>query len=89
MTTQSLLEGGFVFHDLRHTVKTWMLRAGVSRTYRDLLLGHSMLGMDSYYLNPGIEDLREAMNIYTDWLVKILDKPLDEQGQDGQGEKTG
>ncbi|MFX0201790.1 MAG: tyrosine-type recombinase/integrase [Candidatus Hodarchaeota archaeon] len=42
--------GGFVFHDIRSTVKTNMLRAGLDKAMRDVILGHSLKGMDAYYL---------------------------------------
>jgi integrase len=60
--------GGFVFRDIRTSVKTNMLRAGVDQGYRDMILGHAMQGMDSYYLQPTEEDLHQAMSRYTRWL---------------------
>jgi integrase len=60
--------GGLRFHDIRATVKTNMLRAGVDKVFRDLILGHSIQGIDSYYLKPSEEDLIQAMARYTDWL---------------------
>ena len=39
-------------HDFRRTVKTNMLEAGVDKTYRELILGHSMEGMDRHYIKP-------------------------------------
>ena len=40
--------GGLIFHDIRRSVKTNMLAAGVSKEYRDLILGHSLQGMDAH-----------------------------------------
>jgi integrase len=37
---------GITFHDIRRSVKTHMLNAGVGKTFRDALLGHSLKGMD-------------------------------------------
>ena len=68
--------GGFRFHDIRRTVKTNMLRAGVGKTYRDVILGHSLQGMDAYYLKPSEEDLIQAMARYTDWLDGQLGQHL-------------
>jgi len=62
------IEGGFRFHDIRTTVKTNMLRAGVDKALRDVILGHSLQGMDAYYIKPTDEDLHQAMNRYTEWL---------------------
>ena len=38
---------GIIFHDIRRTVKTNILTAGVDKVHRDLILGHSLKGMDS------------------------------------------
>jgi integrase len=60
--------GGITMHDFRRTVKTNMLAAGVDKTYRDLILGHSLEGMDRHYIKPSEETLRQAMARYTAWL---------------------
>lgn len=60
-------ENGLTFHDIRRTVKTNMLKAGVNKIYRDLILGHSLKGMDAYYIKPDDKDLKKAMDIYTVW----------------------
>ena len=59
---------GIVFHDIRRSVKTYMARAGVDKVYRDTILGHSLKGMDVYYMKPSDEDLHAAMEKYTAWL---------------------
>jgi integrase len=65
---------GIVFHDLRRSAKTNMVRAGVNKVYRDLILGHSLQGMDAHYIvESGLEDeLRQAMAQYSAWLVAQL-----------------
>ncbi len=68
------VEGGLRFHDIRTTVKTNMLTAGVDKALRDVLLGHSLQGMDAYYLKPKDEDLRAAMEKYTRWLDQEVEK---------------
>ncbi len=40
------VEGGLIFHDIRRTVKTNMLNAGIDKAVRDVILGHSLQGMD-------------------------------------------
>jgi DNA-binding HxlR family transcriptional regulator len=50
-----------------------MLNAGVDKVHRDMIVGHSLKGMDAYYLVPTEDSLREAMNKYTQWLDKQLD----------------
>ena len=59
---------GVTFHDIRRTVKTNMLSAGVDKVYRDTILGHSLQGMDMHYMAPSIDDLHRAMTKYTEWL---------------------
>jgi integrase len=62
------VENGVRFHDIRTTVKTNMLRAGLSKTVRDTILGHSLQGMDVYYIKLSDNDLRGDMDKYTTWL---------------------
>jgi integrase len=61
-------EDGITFHDIRRTVKTNMLSAGVDKVYRDTILGHSLHGMDVHYLVPSEDDLHRAIAQYTEWL---------------------
>jgi integrase len=70
---------GITFHDLRRTVKTNMLNAGVDKVHRDIILGHSLHGMDVHYMSPSEEDLHRAMSKYPAWLdaqMQTLAKPL-------------
>ncbi len=60
--------GGITFHDIRRTVKSNILRAGVDKAYRDMILGHSLVGMDVHYLVSDDTALHEAMGTYTKWL---------------------
>ncbi len=62
------LSAGIIFHDIRRTVKTNMLNAGVDEVYRNLIVGHSLRGMDAHYMAPSDEDLHRAMARYTAWL---------------------
>lgn len=69
------IEGGFRFHDIRTTVKTNMKRAGIDESLRNIILGHSLKGMDTYYIKPTEADLHRAIERYTQWLdesIKIL-----------------
>lgn len=45
-----------------------MLNAGLSKVYRDLILGHSLKGMDVHYLVSDEKTLTEAMEKYTVWI---------------------
>ena len=67
---------GITFHDIRRTVKTNMLSAGVDKVYRDTILGHSLHGMDVDYMAPSVDDLHHAMRKYTEWLYSQILKVL-------------
>jgi hypothetical protein len=72
---------GIIFHDIRRTVKTNMLSAGVDKVHRDLILGHSLQGMDIHYMAPDDETLKEAMEKYTGWLddqIANVDQSVDQ-----------
>ncbi|MBW2602912.1 MAG: site-specific integrase [Deltaproteobacteria bacterium] len=60
-------QNGIIFHDIRRTVKTNMLNAGMDKVHRDLILGHSLKGMDVHYMVPDDDDLTNAMDKYTLW----------------------
>jgi integrase len=64
---------GIIFYDIRRTVKTNMLSAGIDRVYRDMILGYSLRGMDLHYTSPSDDDLHGAMAKYTEWLDSQLD----------------
>jgi integrase len=57
-------KGGFIFHDLRHTAKTFMRRAGVDKNLRSAIFGHS---------NPDDMDLRYDRIDNAD-LIDAIDK---------------
>jgi integrase len=77
------LKDGVTFHDIRRTVKTNMLNASVDKIYRDVILGHSLEGMDAVYMSPSRDDLTEAMKKYTEWLdskmeLEFVDHSVDQ-----------
>lgn len=61
-------QNGITFHDIRRTVKTNMLNAGVDRVHRNMILGHALEGMDVHYLVGTDEALKGAMNKFTEWM---------------------
>jgi integrase len=67
-------KNGITFHDIRRTVKTHLLYAGVDKVRRDTIVGHSLKGMDVHYIVLSDESLREAINQYTVWLDKEIGK---------------
>jgi len=64
----SKIEQGIIFHDIRRTVKTNMVAAGIDKVHRDTIMGHSLRGIDQHYIVPTDESLTEAMGKYTKWL---------------------
>jgi integrase len=74
-------ENGLIFHDLRRTVKTHMLAAGVDKIHRDLIVGHALQGMDAHYISPSEDELHAAMGRYTAWLdaqIANVDQNVDQ-----------
>ena len=74
-------------HDIRRTVKTNMLNAGVDKVHRDLILGHSLRGMDVHYLAPDEDTLRQAMDKYTRWVddqFQNVDQSVDQNDRNGK-----
>ena len=78
---------GIIMHDFRRTVKTNMQAAGVSKVCRDLILGHSLQGMDPHYIVPSEETLTKAIDKYTRWLdaqiassAASVDQTVDQAG---------
>jgi len=67
-------QNGITFHDIRRTVKTHLLYAGVDKVRRDAIVGHSLKGMDIHYIVLSDESLREAMDQYTKWLDEKIDE---------------
>ncbi|MCP4746427.1 MAG: site-specific integrase [Desulfobacteraceae bacterium] len=61
---------GITFHDIRRSVKTYMTDAGVDPVHRDMILGHSLQGMDVHYNIRTDSALESAMGKYTTWLDK-------------------
>ena len=45
-----------------------MLNAGADKVHRDMILGHSLEGMDVHYLVGTDEALKGAMDKYTYWV---------------------
>ena len=76
-------ESGIIFHDIRRTVKTFMVRAGIDAVYRNAILGHSQQGMDKHYMKPSDEDLHTAMEKFSSWLqaeIASVDHMVDQEG---------
>jgi len=52
-----------------------MLNSGMDKAHRDMIIGHSLRGMDVHYLIPTEDSLKEVMDRYTHWLdERLLDK---------------
>ena len=78
------VEGGLRFHDMRATFDTNMERAGVRGSHRKAILGHSLRGMDRHYLRLKDEDLKKAMDKYTNWIddqFQNVDQTVDQEAK--------
>ena len=78
------MDQGVILHDLRRTAKTNMLKSGMPKEYRDLILGHSLQGMDAHYISEDQleKELIRAMGQYGVWLeaqLQLPPKPLPNQ----------
>ena len=63
-----------------------MDRAGVSKSCRKAILGHSLEGMDRHYLRLNDEDLKAAMDDYTAWIddqISNVDQTVDQARKKG------
>jgi hypothetical protein len=63
-----------------------MVNAGVDLIHRDLILGHSLRGMDVHYISPSVEVLHRAMSKYTAWLdqqIAKVDHSVDQDSKKG------
>jgi hypothetical protein len=67
-----------------------MVKAGVNKVYRDLILGHSLQGLDlNYIVENGLEDeMRQAMNQYAEWLEARMKSELGQQNGQQTAETT-
>ena len=58
----SAKEGGFVYHDLRHTFNTYMRKAGVPESVLMEITGHSTREMFDRYNTIDMDDAKKAVN---------------------------
>ena len=57
------IEGGFVFHDLRHTFNTDMRKAGVQQSVIMAITGHSTRAMFDRYNTIDVKDVHTAVDM--------------------------
>jgi integrase len=68
------VKDGFTFHDLRHTTKTSMRKAGVDKNERAVIFGLSLSDdMDFRYDHVDKSDLLYAID-WTETFLKVLAK---------------
>jgi len=58
-----------------------VVEAGIDKVYRNIILGHSLKGMDVHYIVPSDETLKKAMDKYTGWLDGQIAKAFANVGQ--------
>jgi integrase len=64
-------QGGFIFHDLRHTFTTIARRVGVPRNVIMAITGHTANDMNFRYDTVDEEDLLKAINQMEDYLANV------------------
>jgi integrase len=65
------VEGGFVFHDLRHTFNTNMRKAGVADSVIMDITGHSTREMFDRYNTIDEDDVRKAVNQFERFIESV------------------
>lgn len=65
------VEGGFIFHDLRHTFNTNMRKAGVSESVIMEITGHSTREMFDRYNTIDEDDARKAVNQFEKFVESV------------------
>jgi len=71
------VEGGFTFHDLRHTFNTNMRKAGVDKSIIMKIAGHSSEEMFNRYNTVDAEDARQAVDQLQAYFANV-DQTLDQ-----------
>lgn len=66
-------EGGWVPHDLRHTVATVIESSGIRYSVVAALLGHKRKDQTATYTHANLEDLRKAVEVMESWCQEIDD----------------
>ncbi|HOO47101.1 MAG TPA: hypothetical protein PLM29_12770, partial [Deltaproteobacteria bacterium] len=74
---------GVRIHDMRGTWKLNAMEAGIDKVYRDRILGHSLTGIDKYYVEKRLKNredlLTKAMDRYTTWLDEEIMKVQEQE----------
>lgn len=65
------VEGGYVFHDLRHTAATIMASSGIDHATLAAVIGHKHRDMTSRYIHPSLDSQRKAIQALEDFCLKI------------------
>jgi len=74
------VEGGFVFHDLRHTFNTNMRKAGVQESVIMSIMGHELPGMFNRYNTVDEEDIQKAMEQLEGYIASV-DQTVDQMAK--------
>jgi integrase len=76
------VKNGFTFHDLRHTAKTFMRKAGVDKNVRAVIFGHSINDdMDARYDHVDESDLLGAINRTETFLESVSENVSENEKQ--------
>jgi len=77
------VNGGFVFHDLRHTFNTYMRKAGVHESVIMQITGHSTREMFDRYNTVDEDDAREAVRKFQGFIASV-DQNVDQVAISGK-----
>jgi integrase len=75
------VEGGFIFHDLRHGFVTDMRKAGVSKSVRMSITGHAPKDMDDRYNRVDDQDKIEAVRQLEAFRFAFSDQNSDQSAE--------
>lgn len=64
------VKDGFVFHDLSHTFNTYIRKAGAPESVIMRITGHSTREMFDRYNTVDVEDARQAIDQFREYLQK-------------------
>lgn len=66
------VEGGWIFHDLRHTAATTMAANGIDYSTLAEILGHSRRDMTARYIHPTLDSQRKAVEALETFYLTLI-----------------
>lgn len=66
------VEGGWVFHDLRHTAATIMAAHGIDYSTLAEIIGHRRRDMTARYIHPSLDSQRKAVEVLETFYLQLI-----------------